>query len=91
MHTLGRLWAFMATGPVGIADGKHNVIIAAARADREATHVVRVQLDNRVCVDVELFGLLGSQLIVGVGKRVICGWFGLGGVRALSGLGHVTL
>ena len=66
-------------------------MIAAARADGESTHVVCVQLANGVCVDVEFFGLLGRQLIVGVGERIICGWSGLGGARVLSDLGHVTL
>ena len=42
-------------------------MIAATREDREATHVVCVQLSNRFCVDVELLGLLGQQLIFGVG------------------------
>ena len=66
-------------------------MIAAARADGEATHVVRVQLSNRVCVDVKFLGLIGRQIIVDVGERVICGWFGLGGACALSGMVHVTL
>ena len=66
-------------------------MIAAARADGEATHVVCVQLANRVYVDVEFLGLLGRHLIVDVGERVISGCFGLGGARALSGLDHVTL
>ena len=66
-------------------------MIAAARADREATHVVCVQLDNRVCVDEEFLGILGKQLIVGVGERIIRGWFGLGRARDLSGRGYVTL
>ena len=66
-------------------------MIAAARADGQANHVVRIQLANRVCVDVEFLGLVGRQLTVGVGECVIHGWFGLGGACALSGLVHVTL
>ena len=66
-------------------------MIAAARADSEATHVVRVQLAYRVCVEVNFLGLRGRQLIVDVGERVLCGLFGIVGARALSGLGHVTL
>ena len=66
-------------------------MIYAARADGEATHVVCVQLSDRVCADVKLIGLHGQKLVGDVGERVLCGWFGLGGVRAFSGLGHVTL
>ena len=66
-------------------------MITAARADGEATHAVCIQLANRVYVDIKLLGLLGRQLIVDVGERVLRGWFGLGGARALSGLGHMTL
>ena len=66
-------------------------MIDSARADGEATHVVRVQLSGRVCVDVKFLGLSGRYLIVDVGERVLRGWFGLGGARTLSSLGHVTL
>ena len=66
-------------------------MITAARVDGEATQVVRVQLANRVCVDVKFLGLLGRQLIVDVGERVLRGWFGFGGAHALYGMGHLTL
>ena len=66
-------------------------MIAAERADGEATHVVCIQLANRVCIDIKFLGLLGRHLIFNVGDRVLRGWFGFGGARALSGLGHVTL
>ena len=46
-------------------------MVAAARADGELTNVVYVQPANRVCVDVEFFGLIRRQLIVGVGERNI--------------------
>ena len=66
-------------------------MIAAARADGQANHVVRIQLANRVCVDVKFLGLCGRQMIVDVGERVLRGWFGLGRAHAFSGLGYVTL
>ena len=66
-------------------------MIAAAISDGEANHVVRVQLANRVCIDIKFLGLLGRHLIFNVGDRVLRGWFGFGGARALSGMGHVTL
>ena len=65
-------------------------MIAAVRADGESTHVVRVQLAYRVCVDVKFLGIRGRQLIVDVGERVFRGWFWLGGSHAWSGLGQVT-
>ena len=66
-------------------------MIAAARADGEAAHVVCVQLVDWVREDVNLLGLCGRNMAGDVGEHVLRGWFGLGGARALSGLGHVTL
>ena len=62
--------------------GLHYVMIATSRAKEEATHVVRVQLDYSVRVDIKFLGISGRQLIVDVGESVCCGWFGLGGAHA---------
>ena len=66
-------------------------MIAAAIVDGEATHVVRVYLDDRVCVDVHIIGFRGRKRVADVRGRVLRGWFGLGGAHSLSGLGHVNL
>ena len=42
-------------------------MIAAAIVDVEATHVVRVYLDDRVCVDVKIIGLCGWKQVDDVG------------------------
>ena len=66
-------------------------MIDAVRVDREATHVVRIQIADWICEDVKLLGLRVRKLAGNIREHILRGWFGIGGACALSGLGHMTL
>ena len=69
---------------------QNNVVVATAVADREAAHVICVELAGGINDDVELLGFYGRKFTGDVGERFLVGRFGLGGAQILSGLSRAS-
>ena len=69
---------------------QHNVVVAVAVSDGEASHVICVEFAYGLNDDVEFFVFYGRKLTGDVRERLLVGWFGIGGARTLSGLSHVS-
>ena len=69
---------------------QHNVVVAVAVSDGEASHVICVEFAYGLNDDVEFFVFYGRKLTGDVGERFLVGRFGLGGAQTLSGLSHVS-
>ena len=54
--------------------GKHGVLVDAAGADRELTHVISVELANWIYPDMEFLGLDSGECTGDVRKRVYGDW-----------------
>ena len=68
---------------------EHDEVVAAVGADGESSHVIGVELDNGLYLNIELFGLGGG--VRWRWRRCFGRRFGLGGSNALSRLFYVTL
>ena len=73
--------------------GDHEILVATAGADREASRVVCVYRSDKFHPDVELFGWGGRGMFLGGGSRPgeKVGVVSLGGADALLGLCEVAL
>ena len=63
---------------------QHDVVVTGARADKEAVHVVGVELAHGLDDNKEFFGALGWDLTGDVGEGILGVRLGLGGADALS-------
>ena len=66
-------------------------MIAAAVADGEAAHVIRVELADGFGHDVNFARLYSRGMTGAVWECVFVVGLGFGGPKALSGLGHIPL
>ena len=69
---------------------QHNIVVATEVADREAAHVICVELADGLNDDVDLLGFYGRKLTGDVGECFLVGRFGIGGALTLSGMSHVS-
>ena len=58
---------------------QHNVVVAVAGSDRDADHVVCVELADGLKEGVDFLGLYGKNLTVDVREHFLVGSFGIGG------------
>ena len=74
--------------------GKHDLLVAAAGVDGEPTHVISVELANRIYPDMEFLGLDSGDWNGDVRKRVYGDWLQwrlpLCGSETLAGLREVS-
>ena len=74
--------------------GKHDVLVAAAGADGEPTHVISVELSNRIYLDMDFLGLDSVEWTGNVRKRIYGDWLQwnlpLCGLETLAGFREVS-
>ena len=68
----------------------HDVVVAAARADTEASHVVGIELTDGFNDDKQFLGARGQELTGDVREGALGGQLWLGGAGAFSRLDHVA-